>query len=79
MEPLTDFKLRELIRLVECNYDYECYKNGIDDFQRIKPSEIFDLALCNSRKCNLCNYATIIGEKKCCMCPVLNHLRKRSK
>ena len=77
MEPLIDFKLRDLIRIVECDSDYECYKESLDNFCRIKRSKNHDLALCNSKKCNLCNYATIIGEKRCCMCPVLNHLRKK--
>ena len=78
MESLSNFKLQQLIRYVECENDYECQKNGLSKFSRVKPSKSLDLALCNSKNCSLCNYATKIGENKCCMCPVLNHLIKKN-
>lgn len=78
MGSLSDFKLQQLIRYVECENDYECQKNGLSKFSRVKPSKSLDLALCNSKNCSLCNYATKIGENKCCMCPVLNHLIKKN-
>lgn len=67
-------KILEIMNDIYCLNNYQCYKNGIDNFQKIVDILAKDIIECNSTNHNSCPHSLSYADTHFCKCPLLNFL-----
>ena len=64
----------EIMNDIFCQNNYQCYKNGIENFQKIGDILAKDIIECKSSGSNSCPHSLSYGDTYFCKCPLLNYL-----
>ena len=71
-----DSKIQEIMRGMQCNVDFECYKSGFENLSKAGIVGDAIMVECLEEKAKTCNYALPFGYGYICKCPLRNYIAK---
>ena len=79
MEQKHKKRMEEIMRTIECPYDFKCCKSGLTDLGKVKDFGC-DLALesLDEKGC-MCKFGTLFGRTFFCKCPLRIYIAKELK
>ena len=71
-----DNKIQEIMKGMQCNRDFECYKSGIENLCKAGIVGDAKMVLCLEEKAKTCNNGLSYGYSYICKCPLRNYIAK---
>jgi hypothetical protein len=71
-----DRKIKEIMRGMQCNRDFECYKSGFENLSKVMITGDGKLVECLEEKANFCEHVFSFGLGYICKCPLRNYIAR---
>jgi len=70
-------EIEKIMRGMNCQKDFECYKSGLRYLCKTQDAGMEDYLLCLEDQSHECSFSSIVGKNTHCSCPLLYHMSKR--
>jgi len=72
-------RINEILIVMECQRDFECYKSGFSNLSKIKDAGIEIFLKCSKKNPKLCKFSFSFGYEYFCKCPLRVYVAKKLK
>jgi len=70
----SDKEIAEIMNGEECQYNFKCLKEGLENIKFDRPFEGWDIFKCTRKNPRECPFSYPYGYCHICKCPLLNHI-----